>query len=52
MPKRPSKAKAAKSAPAKGTHSANLPSDQRSQERHRQFTTRATLGKFQGRKSI
>lgn len=53
MPKRPSKSKPAKSSTAKtGPTGGTLPTDRRSQEQHRAFSTKAILGKFQGRKSI
>ena len=48
MPKRPSKTKIVK--PQTGKSAA--PGGQLADERRRQLATRATLGKFQGRKSI
>ena len=48
MPKRPSKTKIVK--PKTGNPAA--PGGQLADERRRQLATRATLGKFQGRKSI
>ena len=52
MPQRPSKKAKAGSVQKPGIVKGLAGADQASQERHREKTTKALLGKFQGRKSI
>jgi hypothetical protein len=52
MPQRPSKKPKAQPPAKPGAAAIAAGSDQASQQRHREKTTKAILGKFQGRKSI
>jgi hypothetical protein len=51
MPARPSKRKPAPPVKPQAAQGA-MPGNRRADERRRELTARATLGKFQGRKSI
>lgn len=52
MPQRPSKKSKARPSAKPGVGQGLTDQDQASQQRHRDKTTKAILGKFQGRKSI
>jgi hypothetical protein len=52
MPKRPSKTKKTAPVPPAGGAGGNPQADQASREKFRERITRATLSKFQGRKSV
>jgi len=52
MPQRPSKKSKAQSGEKPGNAKRPAGADQASQQRHQDKTTKAILGKFQGRKSV
>lgn len=52
MPQRPSKKPKVQPNAKASTGTGSVEGDQASQQRHREKTTKAIIGKFQGRKSI